>query len=122
MEGKKFKIGLNDESATVSHFFHNIGTPYEKPFKDDALRLLGLNGGNDNHEFSEDFGTYNMFPELYKVPFPAPENPKFTFIDLFAGIGGFRIAWAANVFIPLNGMSRHKKHISLIMAKCLMET
>ena len=27
-----------------------------------------------------------------KIPFPAPVNYKFKFIDLFAGIGGFRIA------------------------------
>jgi DNA (cytosine-5)-methyltransferase 1 len=31
--------------------------------------------------------------QFEKVPFPAPKNPKFKFIDLFAGIGGFRIAF-----------------------------
>lgn len=47
---------------------------------------------NVESKLNEPHIQYNLFPELFRVPFPTKDNAKFTFIDLFAGIGGFRIA------------------------------
>ena len=42
MEGKtNFKIGLNEESAIVTHYLQNESTPFSKPFEKEALRILG---------------------------------------------------------------------------------
>ena len=89
-----FKIGLNDESAIVTHYLQNVDTRFEKPFAKEALRLLGYEDAEDGHGCnpSDYQASYNLFPDLFSIPFPAPQKPKFTFIDLFAGIGGFRIA------------------------------
>lgn len=33
----------------------------------------------------------DLFSDFFDVPFKTPKNPKYTFIDLFAGIGGIRL-------------------------------
>lgn len=89
----KFNISTDDNSAIITHYLQNVGTKYALPFEKDALGLLyGKEDVEQSGMVKEPDPQYNLFPELFSVPFPAPENPKFTFIDLFAGIGGFRIA------------------------------
>jgi len=89
-----FKIRMDDESAIVTHYLQNKDTKYEKPFAKEALRILGYedSGVYSKSQVSDFHASYNLFPELFSIPFPGPQKPKFTFIDLFAGIGGFRIA------------------------------
>lgn len=102
------ETSYENQMAVMSHYLHNSGgeMPQERrqeiveAIKGFLMRKQVLQK-NDNSKLSDDeilqaaepqgiFGT--LFDDFFKVPFPAPEKPKFTFIDLFAGIGGFRIA------------------------------
>lgn len=84
----------NDKMAIISHYVHNCDTVSELPYWKTAMELIKeWKGVLDYREgkLSDNLFTYNLFPELYRVPFPPPVKFGFTFIDLFAGIGGFRI-------------------------------
>lgn len=68
------------DTALLTHYFHN----YKIGNNNDFFLLK---------EKSESLMKYMKYEDIYwDVPFPPPVNHKFTFIDLFAGIGGFRIS------------------------------
>lgn len=87
-----YTFGLDEDSAVVSHYLQNEGTKFAKTYRAAATKLLSDDAKVEQSIVAENPAQYNLFPEVFQVPFRAQENPKFTFIDLFAGIGGFRIA------------------------------
>lgn len=107
--GMKFygETSYENQMAVLSHFLHNKRkklTQKEKKEIIEAIReflsrkefrqKIDVDTLTDEDILfvAEDPAQYGLFSQFYDVPFPAPEKPKFTFIDLFAGIGGFRIA------------------------------
>ena len=89
---------FDDDEAALSHFLNINRDGLSKSFEEAAHQKIKhlLNNSYAHEEITtkaiEDALQYMMFNLKEDIPFPAPENPKFTFIDLFAGIGGFRIA------------------------------
>ncbi|MBP1531656.1 MAG: DNA cytosine methyltransferase, partial [Bacteroidaceae bacterium] len=101
------ETSFENQMAVLSHYLHNNEVKVTKKRKEKIIFSIreflsrkqfrqGINDGelsdDEVWKVAEDATQYNLFSDFFDVPFPAPENPKFTFIDLFAGIGGFRIA------------------------------
>lgn len=99
-DGKRFQIRIvepdNNKKAVLTHYLHNINNGVAQHYKDDALKalseLISYKQEEENFSFAADNALQQLLFEVENVPFPTPENYSFKFIDLFAGIGGFRIA------------------------------
>lgn len=92
---KKYKdaeneMTLDEKMAYISHYMHNRGTDFATFYKKGEALYNKMIGRKPDHEIS-DMDVKNFFSSL-KMNFQPTKNPKFTFIDLFAGIGGFRLA------------------------------
>ncbi len=98
---KLFRIKLveaeNNKEAVLTHYLQNSKNGVSKFYKKDAVafakEILEYKYPDENitYKVAEEALQYGIFDNV-DVPFPTTENPKFNFIDLFAGIGGFRLA------------------------------
>lgn len=85
----KRKINFNilkedsEAPAYLTHYLHHSQGDISSYYKTPAEKYLFS-------KIAEPLQHYLQFE--FDVPFPPIKNSKFTFIDLFAGIGGFRIA------------------------------
>jgi len=99
-------IPFIDQAAIVTHYLH-LRNGLELPYRRQAAGILQLwydfvRGENRSKLVREDLVAEDdaalqgyLFSDVFRSPFPAPEHPTFTFIDLFAGMGGFRLAMQA---------------------------
>jgi DNA (cytosine-5)-methyltransferase 1 len=80
----------------LTHYLHNINNGAAKHYQKDALEVLNefvtYKQNEEKLSIVADSALQQLLFEVENVPFPTPGNYSFKFIDLFAGIGGFRLA------------------------------
>jgi len=102
INGKTFKVRVVEASehgqSALTHFLHNnqngVSQFYKKEAVNHVKNLLSYKYPKSEItlKVAEDALQYMLFDNQQNIPFPSPANPQFKFIDLFAGIGGFRLA------------------------------
>jgi len=93
-DNKSYQI-IEEDKAILTHYLHNIHNGVSKHYKKEALTVLEnyIEYKNESEvSIVAEEALQQFLFEVENVPFPTPENYTFKFIDLFAGIGGFRIA------------------------------
>lgn len=70
---------ITNEHAYLTHYLQNSKNGVASIYKKEALEFIASR-------------IENSVETEWNVPFPPPKEPSFKFIDLFAGIGGFRLA------------------------------
>lgn len=102
VNGRLFKIKLIEDldtdlqKASITHYLHNSDNGVSLHCKHEAEKAIENYISHRNQKSNslivkEDVLQSFLF-EINNVPFPIPKSYNFKFIDLFAGIGGFRIA------------------------------
>lgn len=95
-------LSFSDQAAIVSHYLQLKNRPEGVLYKKNAEQILNewsswmdedmtdVVAHGDMVSESSVF-QLNLFHDLLNAPFHDSASPKFTFVDLFAGIGGIRI-------------------------------
>lgn len=94
------QITLSEQMAYLTHFIQNHKISHKLSYSQKALEIIEevseyLNATDEENDIVSEPAvdySYSLFSDIVHPRFPSAANPKFTFIDLFAGIGGFRIA------------------------------
>jgi|TARA_B110000908_G_C10231153_1_gene440663 DNA (cytosine-5)-methyltransferase 1 len=89
------KFIQSEDKALITHYLHNFDNGVSKNYEKSALEVLENfveYKQDENISIVAEDALQQLLFEVENVPFQTPENYNFKFIDLFAGIGGFRLA------------------------------